>query len=1646
MAKEVIQADVDVLEPEEKEFQISGGQFFKENPDKLLAEEYEASGRFGKVKKYRPRKGVTAIETLKVIETPEFIGHGITDLSAGGSVILSPEADVITPDSADNINKAIEATEKSIIIKQRAVKKEIADFDEPVAKPTIPFEDIYRTYNTHLTNDEVKAFLWYMHSQGNTYRGKWLNIFNPTLLSQEQEAAFIKNWVMKGMLFYYKSDLLPAFVYLSENLYDRKAQFENDKEDIISIYGQEALSIHETKLNDAFSEIYNNRLKLDDPDPERRLHLKPYGDFTGSLQVRNWNLDNQTGEPSPFYVVISGSEKSSGEINWKSKKTSVSFYRDTGKDTLSLTDAFRWYLKYDPNRPSLPHNFQWEDIFRYYLDKGKAPKDMDPTVVARNRALAKEVGDKLFSTFLAEVILENDRVMIETTWNEKFNSNLPLRTEKIPVAFEVALSYWGNETMVIEPEKREAVAFASIRGSSLNAYQVGVGKTPAFCFTVAQYLDAVLCKRPLLVVPNQVYKQFFAEMHGLLPHRRINDLYNLSKDYIDKMLDEKGNVMMVEEGTISMLTYEGFLRIGFKQSTQDYLLEQLRDALVQIQSVDAFNESKAAEKEAVRKEEKLKTMLGRALAQTEVNIEDLGFDFVGFDEAHNLKNIFSQVKAKEKGEEEGDKAGKKMYEITGATSTRGIKAYCLCSYIQLMNRGRNVLLLTATPFSNSPLEIYSMLSLVAYNYLRELGLSNINDFFDNYCMMSYELIINSKLQPIRKQIFKAFDNLVSLRKLVYKYMLHKEAGKPDSSGNTIALVRPDKWVLPYKGHFNAQNLFIPEAADDFIDTVLPLTNEQKGMMADIIAYVEGDISYGQLSSRGMRVIEEEEEEETEEGVKREKEEAMVLDESYMDDKEKAGVRTLRGVNFARSLALSPYLYEFSGLGEPDYKQYVETSPKLTYIMGNISSVKAWHDQRKEVMSGQVIYMDRGKKYFGLLKEYLVKEVGFREHEIGIIRSGREGSAKHKDFVKNGFNGYQFDEATKSFRDIPEEDRIKIIIGTSSIREGLNLNRYATCLYNASIDWRPTDEIQLEGRIWRQGNSFGNIRIIIPMMSDSMDIFMLQKLEEKTELINSIWDWDGKSNVLKVEELDPKEQKLALITNPQVIAQLKMDDILIKLDEDISEMNNIIKTAENTIGFYEKREKFEKELAKVLSIINPGKAYPGVESMAKDFERLLIEQDKNKDIERRYQELFRSSITNRYEYKFLDYDYSLTRPWEYGNMKAAVNMLKKAKRSFLDKYGIEDAKEAVQAFIEQKEAEKVRAEEDKVNIAGKEHIDELIEEIERERSEKKIRAKSVDECIKDFEKLNRLLGIKSNVAHSEDFRMIEIAGCPPVIDNGKPDVSLKGIRKLEACLKQLPQTKDLYTDETGVYKEARQKLHKVIRGKLRAGIRCTVAHEKPIAIFMGGVPGSGKTSFLRKYAPNLTKEKIFRIDADEIRAMLPEYKGWNSAATHKETQDIYRGLLKEIGEGKPCRFDLLWDGTMHRAENYLPLIGDLRKLNYDIYMIFVDVPWEVSRKRTLDRYVKESEGGKYGRYVPMIVVDEANENGRKGFDELKTKSDGYMVVDGTTREITEKGGVDLLADREYFTKVPDEKDTVVKTAKAKAIAMKQRIRILKLKEE
>lgn len=245
-------------------------------------------------------------------------------------------------------------------------------------------------------------------------------------------------------------------------------------------------------------------------------------------------------------------------------------------------------------------------------------------------------------------------------------------------------------------------------------------------------------------------------------------------------------------------------------------------------------------------------------------------------------------------------------------------------------------------------------------------------------------------------------------------------------------------------------------------------------------------------------------------------------------------------------------------------------------------------------------------------------------------------------------------------------------------------------------------------------------------------------------------------------------------------------------------------------------------------------------------------------------------------------------------------------------------------------------------------------------------------------------------------------CPPrKID----DESLK---ELTEMVLSLPQTKSMHTDKNGNYTDERKALHKKLILEFKKDVVC-ITKGQPIAILMGGSPASGKSSFVKKFRPYLLTNNIMKIDADEIRAKLPEYSGCNATQTHLETKDIVNTLISDKNIGVPCEFDMLYDGTMNNVRSYEPLIQMLRKRNYKIYIIYIDnVDYDTVVSRMKQRYVKT------GRFVPIEVIDDFFSKGKSALNRLKHQVDGYVIVDGSTYDydVIERGGEILPEEREY----------------------------------
>lgn len=1283
-----------------------GTKFFEIKKEKVLGTPYQASGRFGEVTLYKG--DITDLEKIdiptdwKESQDPDSVT--VTQIESD----IEKDEPALSPSQLKNINTAIGKSPSDIVKKQkRKAQKQQAIPAEISESQILSFEEILKQYNPQISPEELRVFIWHKWDMGQALSGKWLNIYNPEAEFTDEQ---LLKWIKDGLVCYVSGELIPSYIYFAENIYDRQDQLERDKPYIIQTYGKPVFDSQQKRLGIFYQDLLDNRLIIsENEDDNLRLIIKPISDFAYNYRIKTL-VDGK-----PFKAYRSKAQKTFDEPDFE-KTTGKSEYQLDEFTDLSLNEAFIMWMQKNVGTIIFGHGITWFDIFKIYLRQAKRPKDIEPTVYSRKKAQSKSEGDRLFNEFLAIALTPDDRKDIETTWNKQFNSYQQIDYDKVPVAFDVAAFYPGDDPMEIRQEKRDAIAFAFNEGSACLAYGVGVGKTWAAIYIIAQFLEAGYCSKPFLVVPNQTYKQWISEIRGILPHIKINDLYNLSKPYIDALKDEDGIIQPLESGTISIMTYEGFANIGFNETTTEQMIGQLYEILNQGEPGVVETKKKRA---SFR--ERLEEIVGKGIVGTTVDIEDLGFDYGCWDEAHAMKKVFTSVKSASKG---GKEKRFKNYDIqSGTPSTTALKGFMISQYIARNNNERNVLLLTATPFTNSPLEVFSMLALVAYNKLRETNLNNLNRFFDTYVQVDNELVINAALRPVRKQVFMGFNNLQSLQKLIFRFIDYKEAKN---------MKRPDKYVIPYKGQV-VDGVLIPVSTEETVDSILPLDRGQAAMMEDVRSYVEGKVDLTAICRYDQKSPEDEEPDGIEAATPVED-----LNEEDLSKDEKAGVRVLRGVNYARSLALSPYLYECSNLGTPDYKQYIDSSPKLRYVMGCIKSVKAYHKKEGSLMSGQVIYIDRGVELFPLIAQYLVKELGFSKSEVGIIsakmKTPKDVKKKDaKEAVQNRFLGRKFNDDTLRYEDIPDEDRIKVLIGSSSIKEGINLQRYSTVLYNCWLDWNPTDIIQLEGRIWRQGNLFGAVRIVNPLLENSMDAFIFQKLEEKTARINAIFNRDGKTNFLKTEEFSPKELKSELIRDPKALAEIMVDEENERVQDEKASIENNIKIADSVKSMLYTVEAHKDEIEQEVNKYRPKKNGPprSIKANIATYDRILKEQT---DSEGRS---FEDPEVKKL-YGMQHWETGISASYWYSDFRAAVKNLERQKEVFLDPNGIEASDGGLDFYIKDQQSRLDALTSKMEEFGSEESIDRITQDIIRERKEKKYQPKSVSERIKEFSRLNKLL--------------------------------------------------------------------------------------------------------------------------------------------------------------------------------------------------------------------------------------------------------------------------------------------------------------------
>ena len=808
----------------------------------------------------------------------------------------------------------------------------------------------------------------------------------------------------------------------------------------------------------------------------------------------------------------------------------------------------------------------------------------------------KNTVDKTFNDFVRNELTQEQRDKLEDSWNRNFNAVYNPDYKNMPLLIKGLNSEFYGKPLVLQNVQVEGINFLTNKGVGLLGFEVGVGKTLSGIISTVQNMQMGRCKKPLILVPKQVKDNWIREFKETFPNLKINDVDNMSK------FDGEVSV-----NSVTVATYEALGNIWYGENSANELI----NTIYEVQNDFNRESTKRGTEKAKERAEQLLGLAEKGNKKLH-NIQDLGFDHITVDEAHNFKNLFADAKA------DGQEGNTYVNISGGSTSARAARMFLLSQYILNNNNNRNVFMLTATPFNNSPLEVFNMTSFIGKDKLDKMGLYNVYQFMENYADISSDWIVNSRNEVEYKQVVTGFKNASSLRELIKSVMLIRSA-------EDAGVQRPDK-------------------------TTKRVVLEPSQSQLDLIAEAEAEAVTGNKNDGAI----------------------------------------LKAINQSRKATLSPDIASDNFDVSPE--DFVKNSPKIDYIAKAVESMK-----KKDPKTSQLIYMPLGVKFLPKLKQYFVNKGIFKADEVAIIDSSVSDD--------------KIPQITDSFND--ENGKIKLVIGTNKIKEGMNLNKNSSVLYVPYMDWNPTDYMQIVGRIWRRGNRYSKIRVVVPLLKNSSDSFMFQKLNEKTDRINNIMD--ETKEYIDTSELNTAEEKINMISNPdkkvrmfvkveQQKLEAKVKELQGRLDTSISYSNSL---SENK-RMIERRTQDLEAAQKELKNIDP------------EFNKWNYE--------------YQADRVKRYKKELAEYKYSLNRTQE------------KIKRLELDFEG-KDSEAAINSEIE-----KVQEQIKQLEEYGKKKLIEYQEEYENER----LNSKSVSDLIKEFEKdTEDLYGDNSSSRKSEESKPLGI---------------------------------------------------------------------------------------------------------------------------------------------------------------------------------------------------------------------------------------------------------------------------------------------------
>jgi N12 class adenine-specific DNA methylase len=695
------------------------------------------------------------------------------------------------------------------------------------------------------------------------------------------------------------------------------------------------------------------------------------------------------------------------------------------------------------------------------------------------------------------------RVTLEEEYNESRNSYSTPTFDGSFLTFEGMALSLGEGPFDLRKHQRDAIWRGVVTGKSLNAHEVGTGKTFTIGGIAIESRRYGLAKKPMILAHNANSKSVASEIQQMYPSAKILYINNLSAKNIDIKMRQIAN----DDWDAIVIPHSLIGSMSFKEETLMAMAKE-EIANLEAEAMEAAEEDGHELTEAIMNDEeelkKLRSPTAKELVKQRNKIiesikrqaqrssregatafEDLGIDMILVDEAHEFKKPPISTRMKMKG-------------LNTGVSQRSIQLNFITKYIRSTNNGRNIHLFTGTPVTNTLTEVFHMMRYIMQEEMQDAGLDQWDGWFGSFAkeVQDVELSASSEYETVVR--LAGFINVPELRRMFGQYMdvvfsddMPEMQPRKTKSGKILSdptLTESENAELLNGRTEKAKDRPYKKVIVDNAD----LTSTQKRWFAQIQQWAK---DFRSMSGKQKR-----------ETMLSGGPESPIIYE-----------------NVASKVSFDARLVDGEKLAGQEGFVNDDENSKASRVVRNIKEV---YDSSER--AAQVVFTDKG---ISKTAKRRVGPVGERKDETYKTLSTVQDIVER--LVATGIprdqiatiDGSTNKDKRKAIADAMNNLTVRVVIGSSqALGVGVNMQRNLRAMHHMDAPWMPGDLEQRNGRGWRQGNQWNTV-LEYRYLTDRLDGRRWQVLAIKQRFINAFLKSDDTQRSIEGDAASDEESDI-----------------------------------------------------------------------------------------------------------------------------------------------------------------------------------------------------------------------------------------------------------------------------------------------------------------------------------------------------------------------------------------------------------------------------------------------------------------------------------------------------------------------------------------